>query len=441
METEKQTVSHQATRAEWHNPSLPSKWDIIPIHNSDRASFKRCREYWNWNSPTRQNLMVRADTLGINIPMWFGTGCHFALENMYSPDLKRSPVEAFKTWFDIQWEGGVVTEEWLDRVYDLQPRPIEPRIPQSYADLPNIDQRIADSVTTWEVRGLNDILPDPDTTEFDELRHMGIEMMKFYEKYAAINDDFEVVTAEHNFSVPIWDYQNDCILRMIDMREDSPNYGKELEVHARGRMDAIFRRPNGKLGIIDHKTAGKIDEDLPIKLETDEQVTSYLWAAEVEASYYDLPHKGEPLEEVIFNVLRKAYPKPPTELKTGMFSINRQEESTTYDMLMGWAALNMPGVPFNEKQQAYADYLREVGDEQFIIRKLVRRNRHQLSNIGQRIYLEALDMLAPDLRIYPNLRNDFMCLGCAFRAPCLAKQDGSDYEQLIRDNYTVNRDR
>lgn len=440
MEAEKQTVSQQAT---WLNPQLPSKYDIIPIHNSDRASFKRCREYWNWNSPARQNLMVRADTLGINIPMWFGTGCHFALENYYSPDLKRSPVEAFKTWFDIQWEGGVVTEDWLDKVYDLQPKPhgIQyDEVLHTRGDNTQYKSR-ENAVEVYEVRGLNDILPDPDTTEFDELRHMGIEMMQFYQRYAAVNDDFEVVTAEHNFSVPIWDYENNCILQMVDTREDSPNYGKYLEVHARGRMDAIYRKPNGKLGIIDHKTAGKIDEDLPIKLETDEQVTSYLWAAEVEASYYDLPHKGEPLEEVIFNVLRKAYPKPPTELKTGMFSINRMEESTTYDMLMEWANKNMPGVPFTEKQHAYAEYLREVGDEQFIIRKLVRRNRHQLMNVGQRIYMEALDMLAPDLRIYPNLRNDFMCLGCAFRAPCLAKQDGSDHEQLIRDNYTVNRDR
>jgi PD-(D/E)XK nuclease superfamily len=439
METEKQSVSSsQQQRQQWQQVELPSKFDIIPIHNSDRASFKRCREYWNWNSPTKQNLMVRADTLGINIPMWFGTGIHYALEQYYSPDLRRSPVEAFKTWFDIQWEGGVVTEDWLDKVYDLEPQ-TEKSPAFKVSDDVTVDQGWA--LPTYKVRGLNDILPDPDTTEFDELRHMGIEMMMFYEKYAAVNDDFEVVTAEHNFSVPIWDYENDCILRMIDTREDSPNYGKELEVHARGRMDAIYRKPNGKLGIIDHKTAGKIDEDLPIKLETDEQVTSYLWAAEVEASYYDLPHKGEPLEEVIFNVLRKAYPKPPTELKTGMFSVNRAEESTTYDMLMEWANKNMPGVPFNEKQQAYADYLREVGDEQFIIRKLVRRNRHQLTNIGQRIYLEAMDMLAPDLRIYPNLRNDFMCLGCAFRAPCLAKQDGSDYKQLIRDNYVTNRDR
>jgi hypothetical protein len=147
------------------------------------------------------------------------------------------------------------------------------------------------------------------------------------------------------------------------------------------------------------------------------------------------------MEEVIFNVMRKAYPKPPTELKSGMFSVNRQEESTTYEMLMTWIARNMPGVPLSEKQQGYVDYLKEVGDEQFIIRRPSRRNRHQLYNAGQRMYLEALDMLDPDLRIYPNLRNDFACLGCQFRAPCVAKESGADWQQLISDNYSVNKDR
>jgi hypothetical protein len=367
--------------------------------------------------------------------MWFGTGIHYALENYYSPLLRRSPVEAFRTWFDIQWNGGTVTEEWLDRVYDLNPQ--VGKSPAFATEHPTDEW----AQPTYVIRGLQDILPDPDPAEFEELLHMGTEMMKFYESYAQTNDDFEVIATEHNFSVPIWDYENDCILKSTDWREDSPNYGNELEVHARGRQDAFTLKPNGKLGIMDHKTAAVIDENLQIKLETDEQTTTYLWAAEVEASYYDLPHKGEKFEEVIYNVLRKAYPRNPTELKSGMFSTDRTKESTTYDILMEWVARNMPGVPLTEKQQGYVDWLRDVGDENFIIRRLVRRNRHQLKNAGERLYLEAKDMLQPNLRIYPNLRNDFSCINCMLRTPCLAKMSGADWEQLIRDNYVPTRDR
>jgi PD-(D/E)XK nuclease superfamily len=424
---------------EWRSPELPNKYDIIPVHQSDRSQFKRCRLYWDWTSPARQNLSLRADILGINLPMWFGTGIHYALENYYNPGLKRSPVESFRTWYDIQWNGGLVTEEWLPRVYDLEPENVEIEIPQAYADVVTDEDYKSD---VYKVRGLNDILPDPDPAEFEELLHTGTEMMKFYQTYAEKNDDFKVLVAEHDFSVPIWDFETDAVMRAVDVREDSPNHGKVLDVHARGRMDAIWvRKDSGKLGIIDHKTAQQIDENLPVKLETDEQTTTYLWAAEIEAQYYNLPHKGEPLQEVIFNVLRKAYPREPTILQGGMFSVDRTKESTTYDILQQWIARNIPGVSLTEKQRGYVEYLKEVGDEQFIIRKPVRRNRHQLADAGYRLYLEARDMLDPNLRIYNNLRNDYACLGCAFRTPCLAKMDGGDWEQLIRDNYVQARDR
>jgi hypothetical protein len=423
-------------------PDIPSKWDIIPIHNSDRTAFRDCRRRWDWSSPARHNLTLRADIHGVNHNLWFGTGIHWAIEQYYTPGIRRDPVEAWRTWFDIQWRGGVVTEEWLDKVYDLKPRLVSSESPSSYlthAWVPTDDKPTPGR--TYIVRGLEDILPYDDTEKFEELYELGVNMMIFYREYAEKNDDFEVILNEHQFSVPIWDYENNCILMSVDKREDSPNCGKLLEVHSRGRVDNVYIKPEqGKLGIIDSKTAAKIGEEYFAKLEADEQCTSYLWALEVEANYYDLPHKGEPLEEVVYNTLRKAYPKPPTELRNGMFSIDRENESCTYDILQEWIKRNMPGVPLSEKQQNYVDWLKDVGDEQFIIRKSVRRNRHQIANAGKRLYLEALDMLSDPL-IYPNLNNSWSCRNCVFRAPCLAKEDGSDWQQLIKDNYASNRDR
>lgn len=418
-------------------PDIPSKWDIIPIHNSDRNSFKRCRRYWDWNSPARQNLILRADIHGVSIPLWFGTGIHYCLEQYYNPGLQRDPVESWRTWFDIQWRGGIVTEDWLDKIYDLKPQAVESQTPTGllmYADAGSPSQ-------LYKVRGLEDIIPDPDHNTFDDLFILGTQMMDFYKEYAEKNDDFTVLMVEHDFSVPIWDYEKNTILRMIDTRTDSPNYGKELEVHSRGRQDGIkVNNANGRLGIIDHKTAAKVGEDYFLKLENDEQCTNYLYAAQVEAAYYDLPHKGQPLEDIIYNVMRKAYPKNPTELQNGSFSVARETESTTYDILTNWISRNMPGVPLNLKQQAYVAYLKEVGDEQFIIRRNVRRNKHQILNAGYRVYLEALDMLS-NPSIYPNISNDWLCLNCQLRGPCLAKEDGGDWEQMIKDNYTSNKNR
>jgi hypothetical protein len=421
----------------YNAPTIPNKWDIIPIHSSDRASFKRCRRYWDYNSPARRNLVLRADIHGVSLPLWFGTGIHWALEQYYQPGLSRDPVESWKTWFDVQWRGGIVTEEWLPRVYDLKPQPI------INADVEGAQGKLGmpHSVSTFRVRGLEDIIPSPDHDAFDEHYTLGIEMMMFYKDYAEQHDDFEVLIAEHDFSVPVWDYEKNCVLKAIDTRLESPNYGKILEVHARGRMDGITTRPdNDRLSIIDHKTAASIGEDYFTKLETDEQCTNYLACAQIEAKYYNMPHAGKSFEEVTYNVLRKAYPKQPTELASGMFSVDRTKESTTYPILKKWIAQHLPGVALSEKQQAYVDYVRDQGDEQFIIRKHVRRNQVQLGMAMQRLYLEALDMLQQP-RIYPNISNDFRCLNCQFRAPCLAEEDGGDVEQLIRDNYYSNKDR
>ena len=306
----------QIAQGLWQPPKIPSKYEVIPIHNSDRGSFKRCRRYFDWTSPARHNLSLRADIHGVNTDLWFGTGIHWALEQYYTPGLRRDPVEAWLTWFDVQWRGGTVTEEWLDRVYDLNPRPMEHK-----------------GEHLWVVRGLEDIIPDADSLEYDELKELGIQMMTAYKKFAEMRDNFEVLVCEHDFSIPIWDYEHDTILQAVDLRKHSPNYGKVLEVHQRGRMDAIWAKPNGKLGVIDHKTSSRIDEDFFRKLETDEQVTSYLYAAQVEAKYYGLPYAGQEMEECVYNVLRKTYPKPPTMVRGGLFSVDRNNESTTWEML------------------------------------------------------------------------------------------------------------
>lgn len=772
-------MSVTASQAVWQAPEIPHKYDVIPIHNSDRGSFKRCRRYWDWSSPARNSLTLRADIHGVKPELWFGTGIHYALENFYSPGLSRDPVESWKTWYDVQWNGGMIGAEWLDLVYDLKPRAV---------DSSGNPIKTGQDPELFSVRGLREILPDPDESEFEALFELGVNMMEAYKTYASKYDGFEVLVTEHDFSVPIWDYENDCILKAIDVREQSPNYGKLLEVHSRGRMDAIWSKPNGKLGVIDHKaqpldepiltpggwvnmgdlvvgsqvtgysgkpttvvgvfpqgeldcaeiefsdgaivrasldhlwtvysndcelykrgrvmttdeiwasntkwsvpvftdpvefeendlpidpyivgaligdgylggssvvlsateieivdrvadalpfdheiykyksnnnswgiarrpetvsvgsttavlterrllkndvlvalrelglhgcrsadkfipqqylfssvenriallqglmdtdgncykghstyrtiskqlcadveflvrslggvartngskycrvsirlpreiqpfslsrkvetwrnspiskrdltryiksvrlvgtaemqcikvsdeeqlyttnglvlthnTSSRIDEDFFEKLDTDEQCTSYLYAAEVEAQYYGLPYAGQAMEEVIYNVLRKTFPQPPTVVRGGLFSVDRQNESCTYEMLMEFCKDN--GIDLatdervTEKHQNYVAWLRDVGDEQFIIRKQVRRNRHQLRSAGYRMYLEALDMLDPNIRIYPSLRNDFQCLRCAFRAPCLAKEDGGDWQQMIDDNYSRNRDR
>ena len=58
-----------------------------------------------------------------------------------------------------------------------------------------------------------------------------------------------------------------------------------------------------------------------------------------------MTYRGRSIEYVVYNVLRKVYPKPPTILQSGLPSLDRAKEGTTAEMferyvretgLVGW---------------------------------------------------------------------------------------------------------
>lgn len=406
-------------------PDVPGKYEIIPIHGSDMAAYKRCRRYWDWTSPSRTNLRRRVDIHGVNIPLWFGTGIHFALEKFYDPLLKHDPVESFKTWFQFQWEGGTVGQEWLDLTYDVHPRFVS----NNFSD-------VVDAPAKYQIKGLKELLPNIEVVQDDFLFHLdlGIGMMEFYKDYAERHDDFIVVAAESVFSIPLG-------FEAIDQREESPNYGKKIEVHARGKRDAVIYFPElDRFGLIDHKTAERVDEDYFLKLDKDEQCSTYLWATLHET---DAPWTDRRIDRIIYQALRKRYPKPPTITTKDLPSINRQQEGTTAELFRD-AVVGHPmredWFRTDEKAQAYYTFLLEQGESNFIQREIVSRNKYEVEATGRHIRMIAEEMVSSP-NIYPNPTGTFMCLQCAFRAPCIAADDGSDWQGMLADGYEQNRDR
>jgi hypothetical protein len=342
-------------------PQPPSKWDIIPIHASDIGAYKRCRRYWDWSSPSRTNLRRKVHIFGINVPLWYGTGIHYCLENYYNPLIRRDPVEAWLWWFDLQWNGGIVYEDQLDLSYDLHPQEKIWENEHIHANQP----------PAWTVKGLRELHPDPNVDEFMALKELGVGMMTFYKEYAAREDDFIVVSAESTFSIPLG-------FTAIDRREDSPNYGKELEVHARGKRDAIIQRiRNEKFGIYDHKTAAKIGEDYFTQLENNPQFSTYMWASMEEARIHDLPWKK--VEWVCCNALRKVAPSPPHITTRGFPSLDRSKEGATAQMFMDLIKSD-PALQLwydhEKKAQDYYEYLLTEGYNMFIQRYYDYRNEH-----------------------------------------------------------------
>jgi hypothetical protein len=367
----------------------------------------------------RQNLQPKVEFSGLVMPLWFGSGVHYALAQYYNPILKRDPVETFLWWYDLQMNGGIIDEEYLDLVYD--------RKPQSY---------VHNGTVQYQVRGLFDLLPEYDLEQYEEHRELGIGMLNYYKEYAEEHDTFAVICEEHTFSVPIRDSSGQ-IYYAVDPRD-----GIRKQVHLRGTQDAIIQSlETGQFGILEHKTAVAIDEAYHRKLELDEQSITYLLAGQLEASIHGLEY--EKLSFVLYNAIRKAFPRPPTPTKNGLFSINRQSESTTPRLLREYISSHGLDVVVetDERLKNYVDWVERQGDQQFIKRTYVRRNRTQIESCGKRIYEEARDMLDKNLRIYPNPTGDYSCLYCVFRAPCIAKEDGSDWQIMLNDEYELNPNR
>jgi len=288
---------------------------------------------------------------------------------------------------------------------------------------------------TFKVRGLQDILPQYDEEEYFGYRDLGTGMMTFYKNYAEENDDFEIVATESVFSIPLG-------FESIDTREDSPNYGQLVEVHARGKRDTIIYWPRrDAFGVRDHKTAAKVDEEYFSKLDSDPQVSTYLWASREEAKLHDRPW-GQ-INECMYEVLRKKYPSPPTPLANGLPSVSRTNESATAKMFSDYIEEHNLQVWYdiNEKAQLYYNFLVTEGDKRFIERKTTFRSNAYLDNVGAQIADIAKEMLSPDLALYPRYTNDNNCLKCAFRAPCLTMQDNQDYQFILDNNYEKNRGR
>lgn len=416
-------------------PKLPSKWDIIPIHTSDVASFLGCRRKWDWSSPSRRNLRHKVGIFGINMNFWFGNGIHYALEMHYNPALKRDPVEAFQTWFQIQWEGGVVTEDWLERCYDPNPKPVLPELVQGLQNSGVEMSAWKEDATQWQVQGLRDLHPNPDESEFFFHRDLGIGMLTYYRDYYAPKyDDFRVIAAESSFSIPLG-------FEALDMREDSPNYGKMLDVHARGKRDGIVQNIyTNRYGLIDHKTAAKIDEEYFLKLEKDPQVSNYHWASIKEAMQHDLPWAD--LDFVIYNAIRKNYPKPPTMTSRGVLSLDRANEGTTAELFAEAIKEHNLQVWFDstEKAQLYYNYLVEQADKLFVQRDIVHRNAHEIKATQTHLVMIAKDMTSSP-SLYPAPSGSRSCTRCVFRGPCIAADDGSDWQTMLVDGYEENRGR
>jgi hypothetical protein len=301
---------------------------------------------------------------------WFGTGGHFALEDFYGHKQYGSMAEAFR----------------------------------AYATATRLDPK------SW--------VPD----EHADLTALACNMLDYYEKYwLAGRETYD--TYWYN-GVPQCEVDFEIALDV-----ELPPFARQFidVVVYRGTFDRVAINKQGNaLWIYEYKFPQSFEK---YHFETDEQVSSYTWAAR---QLYDLPVAG-----VIYQQHRKVAPEPPRfKTSTGKYSVNK-DQLTTRPMYRA-ALLNLYG-SVEKAPSENIDFLNYLGEmesedgDKFIRRDRIRRNDAQVFSTDQKIRMEILDMFNPELLIYPNPTKDCNW-DCPMVDACVAMDDGaSDWEQLLND--------
>jgi hypothetical protein len=240
-------------------------------------------------------------------------------------------------------------------------------------------------------------LDDNEQERYDSNWELGSHMISDYADWSVQIDDFVPILVEIEFEVPIPGFE---------------------DVVYQGRCDLIVRDKNGRYWIVDHKTAGQFGSTE--WLDMDEQCGSYIWALQRQLEI--------PIQGVIYNQLLKDYAKPPDELKRGGYSKNKQQR-TTFDLYKKTLIDNNEDL---DDYWEFLDFLKDKGNP-FFRRLQVTRSPREIELLGERIAIEASDMLN-DPAIYPS-PGMFNCMGCGYRMPCLATLDGTDTKYILNEQF------
>jgi hypothetical protein len=206
-----------------------------------------------------------------------------------------------------------------------------------------------------------------------------------------------------------------------------------LPVCYHGTFDRLVVDKYGRWWILDYKTAKGADTN---KLDTDDQISAYMWAAE---QWYQHPIYG-----FIYVQLTKDVAKPPRRLKDGTLSVDKKQK-TTYrlfkqELLEEFGEVRRAPGKYIEMLNHLAEQETPEGDR-FIRWDLITRSDAQKISTYRHIMAEVRMMIDPTLYLFPNPTRD--CIwDCPFREACIAIDDDrmDDAKQLISLDFEARKD-
>lgn len=389
------------------------------IHTSARLSYRGCRRRWDWASRQMYYPLVTPK------PLEFGVAFHKAMEKFYDP----------LTWGQWTVAAALAKVAFRDECKDQYRK----------------------------YKKLNQANIDPEMkAEYEDRIKVGLGMLDYYTKYVSPEWDhnFTPVKVEIEFEVPItgpdgeymWCKCDQCFRRweastagfgqMVtwrdaaaaegDRRRSSEYYRlhiwKGLPVTYGGRIDMLAKDELDRYWVFDWKTAARLagkdagtDDDFML---LDDQITSYCWALWV---------LGFPIAGFVYAEIKKAVPEEPEpnkHIRLGRRYSVAKNISTTYEMYYATVSENDSGALEAGLYDDFLAYLKSEEGPKYHIRHQIFRTEIELQNAGSNIWMEASEMVDPNLRIYPSAGR-FNCSSCAYKEPCLMKNRGEDYEYVL----------
>ena len=362
------------------------------IRTSDRRTFRRCLRKWDFQSSLRGNWQHIGTEQNINF--WFGSAIHFSMEDYHGENKFGDPRKAFWAY------------------YQAFPASELPMGAEAHYEL---GMAMLSYYLTWykrhnDVSGFETALVDPETHQL-------------YNPHQVKKTDKMEYAVEQSFILPLNTYvavdANGNIRKAFFNVQDpsciSFTYnGVECDIVPicyHGTMDRIVCDKYGRYWVLDYKTAKGADTN---KLDTDDQISAYLWAFE---KWFGIKPYG-----FIYLQLTKEAVQEPKRLKNGELSVDKKQK-TTYSLLKqeiinDYGSVNAAPDKLIQFLNHMASIESPEGDR-FIRWDFVKRTPEQIKSTEEHIIGELHHMLWEDLYCYPTPTRD--CIwDCPCRDLCLA---------------------
>jgi hypothetical protein len=376
---------------------------IHEVHGSELTAFRHCRLQHEWSFSGGYSSPVQP------APLEFGSAFHVGMETFWSPE----------TWY----------------------LPLK----ELYAHARDAFIAECERQRTVYLQRLEQYALDPEAkVDYETRVVLGKGMLR---KFVCTVDRkaFTPVAVEQEAFVPIYDDKGNQVFCRCNgcqgkyIKRFGPIPGKidpsgqatlgrwtGLPVYYGIRVDAMLQDREGGYWIVDWKTTAQLLKDQTI-LELDGQVGSYCWAIMRELN---LDVRGFKYVQIF-----KGFPNRPKLLQRSMqgrwYSVAKQQRTDFETYMRHVRKYDLPGYEAGFYDE-YLYWLKENAPD-FVRWFTVHKTGIQLDNIGNDIRDQILDLLAPH-RVYPS-SSRIQCQMCHFQEPCLERQSGGDYQDILNTQY------